>query len=155
MTRIAEMPPIAAEKSETGAIVSRWLSSCGGERFEFNGIGGMRKLYFGSSGQDPETGAGAGYELMKVTDFALSGTLSPISRKQMGTEPPKAWDGRHNWTNFVYADASGSPSRIDYMDGGITSMTGAIPLPAPRFWIQAACTIPIRTGSSPGTRMDS
>ena len=116
---------IKEEKNDkTRVAVARFESFCGGERRDYNGLGGVRKICFGHSAIDSEIGAGQGWDLMKVTDFgsSLPGATPPPSRKQRGSEAWKVWDARHIETDFQYLDHSGSPSMVHHPSDGSTSI---------------------------------
>jgi len=115
---------IDQELSEGSTQVARFEPTCySGLRTDYNGLGGWRTFYYGSSGRDNDLPCNdlscRGYMLLKATDF----TVAPIppasapSRKQNGPEPTRVFDGRHILTSQVYTDDSGNPSHVEYADG--------------------------------------
>jgi RHS repeat-associated protein len=111
---------IAEELSDgaAGAVVSRFTAACHtGTRADYNGLGGVRTFYFGSTANESEIHGRLGYQLTKVTDFAFPANPPGLpSRKQDGPEPSKVWDGRGTKTRLDYDD-SGQPSGIHYFEG--------------------------------------
>jgi RHS repeat-associated protein len=103
-------------------VVARFGADCNSaSRKDYNGLGGWRRLAFGSLQEHPEMGDIVGYQLTKITDFYPADVYPQtwICRKQNGTEPSKAWDARGIPTEMTYLDASGRPSRIYHpSDGG-------------------------------------
>jgi hypothetical protein len=120
---------IAAEKSDTGAIVSSFLLNCdGGLRTEYNGFGGLRLFYFGNSAGTSESGNlfCRGYELGKLTDFYYGSPSSPPGglpnhRQNFSFGHPRhIWDGRNHMTDEVATsgDESGLPGQVNHVVDG-------------------------------------
>jgi RHS repeat-associated protein len=114
---------IDKELSEGSTPVARFQPTCwSGLRTDYNGIGGWRTLYFGSSarGEDlPCSGLSCmGYALLKVTDYTriFVPPASAPTRKQDGMEPTQVFDGRRIPTSFGYHDDSGNASYVEYAD---------------------------------------
>ncbi len=114
---------VAAEKSVTDVPVSSFSIDCwGGTRLETNGLGGTRKFYFGHSAGDHGNYHCFGFELAKLTDFALNGNPTAPgvpSRTQnwyIG-QPSETWDGRGIRTESVVTDASDQPGEVHFADG--------------------------------------
>jgi len=123
---------IAAEKSDSGVTVSTFSINCSdGLRQEYNGLGGTRMFYFGSSAGTTESApapAGPylcrGYQLGKVTDFTRAGTMpSDIPKEKQNFtqqgEPRHIWDGRSILTEELVTagDDSGLPGQVNHADG--------------------------------------
>jgi RHS repeat-associated protein len=123
---------IVAERSmdRYNTVVSSFDPVCEtGSRKESSGIGASRWFYFGQ-----HDGIYAwGYELTSETDFYQAGTnpQNPIRRRQDGSEPGTVWDGRGILTQMAWADDSGSPSEIQYVDGSTCAYDRNPPSGAP------------------------
>jgi YD repeat-containing protein len=130
---------IAVEKSaETGAPVASFHINCWeGTRDDFNGIGGVRKLYFGHSagGPSPQGFHCMGYQLAKVTDFSLQNPVPAgvPSRHQnyQYDRPRQIWDGHGILTEslITLGDASGMPGEVRYVDGSTCTYDRVNPSP--------------------------
>jgi len=113
---------IKQERSgETGEVVSAFEGGCAlGERKESNGLGGERRLYYGSSGHDSVLPLGlSSYQLTKVTNFGPPGgdpSALPAGR-QTGSQPPKVWDGLLHRTDLTYDNSGGVAQILHTVDG--------------------------------------
>jgi RHS repeat-associated protein len=132
---------IAMESSDTGVIVSMFGLYCdGGEREDYNGLGGHRKLFYGRASlraapwpvQLPPFPNGPhcrGYQLGKITDFTTMGVIAAANPCPAGVPcrrqnfhlggPHEIYDGRGIMTKevVVTGDDSTLPGEIHHPDG--------------------------------------
>lgn len=118
---------IKAEKSgRTSTTVSRFVLGCfDGTRTEHNGLGGLRKFFYGRSAGAIGIYASRGYHLAKLTDFTTDFPLPPgltyQQQNYLSGQPRQVWDGRGIMTEFVHTDDTGFPSEVRHIgsDGSI------------------------------------
>ncbi len=119
---------IAAEKSDSGIAVSTFEIDCdGGQRREYDGLGGWRIFYFGGSAglNAVQGGTCRGFQLGKLTDFTEDGAVPPNAPSQQQNfifgDLLNVWDGRGLWTQAMAnaQDDSGEPAEIHRPDGSV------------------------------------
>jgi len=132
---------ISRESSDTGVIVSMFGLYCdGGERDDYNGLGGHRKLFYGRASLRaqpwpsplpplPEGPHCSGYELGKITDFTTMGVIAAANPCPAGVPchrqnfhlggPHEIYDGRGIMTKEVVlaGDDSTLPGEVHHPDG--------------------------------------
>jgi hypothetical protein len=131
---------IALERSDTGIIVSMFQLYCdGGERDDYNGLGGHRKLFYGRASLKAQplsplppfpTGPHCrGYQLGKITDFTTMGVINAANPCPAGVPcrrqnfhlggPHEIYDGRGIMTREVVVpfDDTTLPGEIHHPDG--------------------------------------
>ena len=101
--------------------VSSFVLGCfDGTRTEYNGLGALRKFFFGRSAGEFGDYHDLGFQLAKVTDFTNGdpATVPFDSQNYFGGHPRQIWDGRGIQTELVHEDGSGLPNEVRHTGSG-------------------------------------